>query len=270
MKAAVLGQPIAHSKSPTLHRAAYELLGVPIDYQRIELSREQAVAFTERLRTEDWVGCSVTMPLKDVFVAQMDSVSDTVRRMGALNTIVVRPDGTLHAENTDIYGIVQALADAGLTHSRRGTILGAGNTALAAVEALAQIGVRELELIVRDISRAASTLNFARNLGMRANARLLGSITDAPVVISTLPPSAADDWVAQLGSGRGILLDVAYDPWPSVLAQHWSGPVINGLAMLVHQAVEQVRFFSGQDFDDRQRQNVTNAMFNAVGLHRGQ
>ncbi|XQN46461.1 serine protease, partial [Glutamicibacter creatinolyticus] len=65
------------------------------------------------------------------------------------------------------------------------------------------------------------------------------------------------------------LLDVAYDPWPSALAAAWRGPVINGLAMLVHQAVEQVRLFTGLDLAQEERENVTNTMFAAVALHRG-
>lgn len=270
--AAVLGKPIAHSRSPLLHRTAYRLLGVDIEYGRLELDPAQATDFIARLRTENWAGCSVTMPLKDVFVPLVDSRSATVERMGALNTIVRRPDGTLHAENTDVAGIVLALADAGVRHSTRASILGAGNTALAAIEALALIGVQELDFVVRDTSRAAATVAFAQKLGMNATAHTVGShrLTGCPVVISTLPPTAADSWVPRLGTGDGVLLDVAYDPWPSQLAAAWTGPVINGLAMLVHQAVEQVRLFSGIELDTATRQNVTNAMFNAVGLHRGQ
>ncbi|MCW4464791.1 shikimate dehydrogenase [Glutamicibacter sp. MNS18] len=268
-KAAVLGQPIGHSKSPVLHRAAYALLGVAMDYQRIELDPSDAPDFAAGLRTGGWAGCSVTMPLKDVFVGQMDTLSPTVERMGALNTILVGADGALHGENTDIYGIVQAFRDAGVEHSPAATILGAGNTALAAVEALHVMGVRELDLVVRDVRRAQPTVDFARALGLAAVARPVGTIETAPVVVSTLPPGAADGWIASLGSGSGVLLDVAYDPWPSALAKAWAGPVVNGLAMLVHQAVEQVRLFTGLDFDERTRQDVTNAMFNAVGLHRG-
>ena len=268
-KAAVLGQPIGHSKSPILHRAAYALLGVAMDYQRIELDPSEAPGFAAGLRSGGWSGCSVTMPLKDAFVPLMDTLSPTVERMGALNTILVAADGSLHGENTDIYGIVQAFRDAGVQHSRTATILGAGNTALAAVEALQVMGVRELDLVVRDVARAQSTVDFARQLGLEASARQVGATETAPVVVSTLPPGAADGWIPALGAGSGVLLDVAYDPWPSALASAWNGPVVNGLAMLVHQAVEQVRLFTGLDFDEKTRQDVTNAMFNAVGLHRG-
>lgn len=268
-KAAVLGKPIAHSKSPVLHRAAYRLLHADVDYQRIELDPSEAAGFAAQLRAGGWAGCSVTMPLKDAFVPHMDSLSDTVRRMGALNTIVVRDDGHLHAENTDIYGIMRGFADVGVDACGSATVLGAGNTALAAVEALHAMGAGRLKFVVRDTTRATRAVSLAEQLGLEVRLSEVCDISGDPVVVSTLPPAGADGWVSRLGAGRGVLLDVAYDPWPSKLAAAWAGPVVNGLAMLVHQAVEQVRLFTGLPLDQAQRENVTNAMFDAVGLHRG-
>ncbi|HAY42656.1 MAG TPA: shikimate dehydrogenase [Micrococcaceae bacterium] len=273
MRAAVLGQPISHSKSPILHRAAYALLGADIAYEAIELAPAQAGEFAQGLRGNQWAGCSVTMPLKDVFVPLMDEVSDRVARLGALNTIVVSRDGRLFGENTDVAGIVRALADAGVAHSSQATILGAGNTALAAIEAAAELGTAELKLVVRDASRAGRAHALAQVLGMRVELVEVTQlaergITGDPLVISTLPPRAADSWVAPLGAGHGVLLDVAYDPWPSELAGNWAGTVISGLHMLVHQAVEQARLFSAVPFDEPTRQNVTNAMYHSLGLHR--
>ncbi|HJX79749.1 shikimate dehydrogenase family protein [Glutamicibacter sp.] len=273
MRAAVLGQPISHSKSPVLHRAAYALLGADIAYEAIELAPSEAAEFAQQLRVNQWAGCSVTMPLKDVFVPLMDEVSDRVARLGALNTIVVRGDGSLFGENTDVAGIVLALSDAGVRHSSQATILGAGNTALAAIEAAGELGTTELKLVVRDTARASRARSLAQELGMRVELRAVAElnehgITADPLVISTLPPRAADSWVQPLGAGQGVLLDVAYDPWPSELAQNWAGTVISGLHMLVHQAVEQARYFSALPFDEQTRENVTNAMYHALGLHR--
>lgn len=273
MRAAVLGQPISHSKSPLLHRAAYALLGADIAYEAIELAPAEAGEFAQQLHADQWAGCSVTMPLKDVFVPLMDEVSDRVARLGALNTIVVRSDGALFGENTDVDGIVSALADAGVRHSNQATVLGAGNTALAAIEAAGELGTTELKLVVRDPARASRATALAQELGMRVNLVQVNQldelgITLDPLVISTLPPRAADSWVPSLGAGQGILLDVAYDPWPSKLALNWVGTVISGLHMLVHQAVEQARYFSALPFDELTRENVTNAMYHSLGLHR--
>ncbi|MGO4297070.1 shikimate dehydrogenase family protein [Glutamicibacter sp. MCAF14] len=277
-QAAVLGHPISHSKSPVLHRAAYQLLGAPISYSAIDMEPGQAKAHARSLRDGNWVGCSVTMPLKDAFVPHMDELSARVQRLGALNTIVAREDGTLYGENTDIDGLVQALADFGLTGSTQAMILGSGNTALAAIEAAAELGVKELTLIVRSASRATYAVQLAKALGLQTSVREISSIDTAmastlgamPLVFSTLPPRAADAWVEKIGAGSGILLDVAYDPWPSALAQVWGGTVISGLHMLVHQAVEQVRLFASGSWDESRRMDVTNAMYDSLGLARHQ
>ena len=123
-RAAVLGHPIGHSRSPLLHSTAYRELGVQIDYTAIDVLPEQAAQFAERLRTEPgWVGVSVTMPMKDALIPYVDEPSERVRRLGALNTIVVSRDAggvRLLAENTDVEGIIRALGvDLG-TDSPRG------------------------------------------------------------------------------------------------------------------------------------------------------
>ncbi|MGV2953704.1 shikimate dehydrogenase family protein [Glutamicibacter sp. AGC46] len=277
-QAAVLGHPISHSKSPVLHRAAYQLLGVPISYSAIDLEPGDAAGHAAELRAGNWAGCSVTMPLKDAFVPQMDELSARVQRLGALNTVVVREDGTLYGENTDIEGLVQALADFGLARSAQAMVLGSGNTALAAIEAAAEIGARQLTLVVRAASRATRAVELARELGMETSVHeisgigqeLAATLNEIPLVFSTLPPHAADDWVPAIGAGTGILLDVAYDPWPSALARAWQGTVISGLHMLVHQAVEQVRLFSADAWEESRRMDVTNAMYDSLGLARHQ
>jgi len=277
-QAAVLGHPVGHSKSPVLHRTAYQLLGAPLNYEAIDLVPEQCAEHVARLRSGDWAGSSVTMPLKDAFVPLMDEVSARVRQLGALNTIVVREDGTLFGENTDIDGLVQALADFSMTAADQAMILGSGNTSLAALQACAELGVEHVTLVVRSIQRSQRAVDLAKELGLHPVVHEISGITRElsdqlrlmPLVFSTLPPHAGDEWVPAIGSGNGILLDVAYDPWPSKLAASWQGQVISGLHMLVHQAVEQVRLFAGAAWDEERRVDVTNAMYDSLGLARHQ
>jgi len=277
-QAAVLGHPVGHSKSPVLHRTAYQLLGAALNYEAIDLEPAQCADHVARLRQENWAGCSVTMPLKDAFVPFMDEVSTRVQQLGALNTIVVRPDGSLYGENTDIDGLVQALADFSMTAADQAMVLGSGNTALAALQASAELGVQHVTLAVRSIQRSQRAIELAKELGMTPVVHEISELTAErcdqlramPLVFSTLPPRAGDDWVPYLGAGTGILLDVAYDPWPSKLAASWAGQVISGLHMLVHQAVEQVRFFASDTWDEQRRVDVTNAMYDSLGLLRHQ
>jgi len=278
-QAAVFGQPIAHSKSPALHRAAYAELGIDLGYRAIEAGASEAPRLARMLRDEPgWRGASVTMPLKQALVPLMDSVSERVARLGVLNTIVAsgHPGSVrLHGENTDVDGIVRALGDAGATSVRSVAILGAGGTASAATAALHLLGAQQLDFVVRDASRAADVLAFAAAGRCRAeaiDARTAGGrMHRYDAVISTLPPHAADGMVDALGldglAPGTPLLDVAYDPWPSALAAAWSaagGSVVGGLSMLVHQAVGQVRLFTGITGADWP--HVTNVMCDAVGL----
>jgi len=277
-QAAVLGHPVSHSKSPLLHRTAYQLLGARISYDAIDLEPSHCAEHAQRLRAEKWAGCSVTMPLKDTFLPLMDQLSTRVKQLGALNTIVVREDGSLFGENTDVDGLVHAVQDFSPGELRKAMILGSGNTSLAALQACAELGVQHVTLIVRSAHSATRAVALATELGLDSvvheisfvDSTLAQELRDTPLVFSTLPPRAADTWVPTLGPGTGILLDVAYDPWPSQIAQHWGGQVISGLHMLVHQAVEQVRLFAPDHWDDHRRPDVTNAMFDSLGLTRHQ
>lgn len=285
-RAAVFGQPIAHSRSPQLHRAAYAALGVGLEYSAMEGNEGDAPALAAMLRSEaGWRGASVTMPLKHALVAQMDSVSERVSRLGALNTIVVSHPGgpgsaaVLRGENTDVEGIVRALADAGVTRADRVAVLGAGNTATAATEAVMLMGGTRVDYIVRSTARAADALVLAGVLGLEGQA--IDAATGATrlreydAIISTLPPLAADSLIDALGIAPGAiapgaaLLDVAYDPWPSAIARAWAGAggsVVNGLSMLLHQAIEQAKLFTG--ITEADWSHVADVMCDAVGLPR--
>ncbi|WP_309079826.1 shikimate dehydrogenase [Zhihengliuella sp.] len=285
-RAAVIGNPIGHSKSPRLHAAAYRALGARIDYDAIEADPQDARTLAGRLRTEPgWRGLSCTMPMKAAMVPYMDDVSDRVRRLGVLNTVVVDDSGDrprLLGENTDVDGIIRALA-AGAPGGRdsfaggRLAVLGAGGTASAAMEAAALLEIATVDLVVRHAGRAAGTVALARELGLAVR------VLDAPaagaalgeydVVVSTLPPRAADPIVETLLASDpragAPLLDVAYDPWPSRLVEAWGsagGRIVDGLDMLVHQAVEQALRFARADPEARAL--VTNVMCDAVGTPR--
>lgn len=264
-RAAVLGSPISHSKSPQLHSAAYTHLGVELSYTRIEVGEDALAGFLAGEGAEPgWAGWSVTMPLKASMVPQMTTVSRRVELLGVLNTVVIAQDEhggrTLHGENTDVDGIVNALREQGVTRDEPAAgsiaVLGAGGTAAAALAAAAELNFAEARVYARSPEKAAAAAPLAEGLGLPLTIRRLdqlgedlhGNLLD--VVVSTLPPRAADSLVSQLPPGGPVapaLLDVAYDPWPSALAQAWAErdwTVISGLDMLLHQAVKQVELFT--------------------------
>lgn len=267
-RAGVLGHPIAHSKSPVLHRAAYQALGLDIAYDAHDLRPEQLDRFVGEIRagqaargTDRWVGCSVTMPHKAAMVPQMDQVSERVHLLGVLNTVVWDRDGTATGHNTDVDGIVRALEFAGYDSLQRGgtlTVVGGGGTAAAAVAAARGLGLDAVQLLLRSPEKAADLIRLAEQLELQATAHPLEELNarapSSRAVIVTLPPRAADPLAAALTppASDGVLpplLDVAYDPWPSALALAWEshgGRVVSGLEMLLYQAVEQVRLFTEQ------------------------
>ncbi|MEI6109044.1 MAG: shikimate dehydrogenase, partial [Actinomycetes bacterium] len=133
-KAAVLGSPISHSLSPVLHRAAYEALGLPHTYEAIEIDESQLAEFVKSL-DENWLGLSLTMPLKEVAFQVAHTIDETARLSGSINTLIFADQ--ISAHNTDVLGIMDSLTEFGIGSPRSAIMLGAGATARSALLALA-------------------------------------------------------------------------------------------------------------------------------------
>ena len=275
-RAAVLGSPIAHSLSPALHGAAYRVLGIDWDYSAVECDVDSFPSFFGDLGPE-WMGLSLTMPLKEVVLEHVEQVDPVALEVGAANTVYragAQPGGDWTATNTDIVGIVRAVRSAGARSLESAELLGAGATARSAVVALARLGVTRVRVSARRAAPADQVATFADGLGMQASAADLSvstssPTTDADIVISTLPADAAGVWADMGARPDTALLDTSYHPWPSVLAMAWMqrrphAPVASGRDMLLWQAVAQVGLMTGayasDDQDDPAAQEVAKAM----------
>jgi len=251
----VLGSPVAHSLSPVLHGAAYAALGLEgWRYDAVECGEAELPGFVDRLGP-DWVGLSLTMPLKRVALEVADEVSPVAAAIGAANTLVFsgdRPRRHRRAENTDVLGLVAALREAGLDRVGRAVVLGAGGTAQAALAALRELGEPEPTVLVRDPARTADLRAAADRLGVRPAIR--GGLPDVPLpeadlVLSTLPGGVADPLRTQRWGAGTVVLDVVYAPWPTPFAAAGLAAgcrVVSGLAVLLHQAVAQVELMTGR------------------------
>ncbi|GAA2753108.1 shikimate dehydrogenase [Amnibacterium kyonggiense] len=259
---AVLGSPIAHSRSPLLHAAAAEVLGLEWDYGRIEATAETLPGILDGLGPE-WVGLSLTMPLKRTVLPLVPTHSPLVDRLGLANTLRLgeRP----HLANTDVGGVEAVLrASAGV---RRAVVLGAGATAASALEALGRLGVAERVVAARRPELAA------QELGALADAVVPlrdADLAAADLVVSTIPGHAEAEVPMPASVAGTPLLDVAYDPWPTPLGARWTaagGVLLHGLDMLIEQAVLQVRVFTDADPDEPlpREDEVRAAMRTAVG-----
>lgn len=250
---AVVGNPIGHSLSPVLHRAAYAALGVTdAGYSSHEVAAGDLVGFLGTGTGRALRGLSVTMPLKrEAFdlAAEHDATSEA---LGVSNTLVRRPDGTWRAENHDVHGIAQSLRDHGVvTAPVSAAVLGSGATALSAMAALIELGAGEILLSARTEAKLAPLAEFAeaRGTAVRIVAweRAVQAL-EAEVVVSALASAGAEALADRLRGTAGLpvpahVLDVLYDPWPAPLADllgERGSDVASGLEMLVHQAARQV------------------------------
>jgi shikimate dehydrogenase len=247
----VLGSPIAHSLSPALHRAAYAALGLDgWTYDAIECGEARLPALMAACGGS-WAGLSLTMPLKRAVLPLLDRIEPLAADVGGANTVVFA-DGQRHGYNTDVPGMVAALAEAGVSSPAGATVLGAGATACAALAALRAMGLATAVVQVRDQARAGDVLAAAGRLGLAVELRPFGSeVRDGDLLVSTVPAGAADIYAERSRVPRTrpcAVLDVVYHPWPTPLAHaasQWGAAVVSGFDLLLHQAARQVELMTG-------------------------
>jgi shikimate dehydrogenase len=273
-RAAVLGHPVAHSLSPTLHRAAYAALGLADwRYDAVDVTSEQLTQFVTGL-DDTWAGLSLTMPLKQTVLPLLDHIEPLAGVVGAVNTVLIQGAGAgrvLVGVNTDVYGLVEALREAlaaapagerpsgatgGAQVAPTAAVLGAGATAASTLAALAQLGCPTPVVYVRSLGRIGGLMRAAHRMGVEPRFALLSTaaaeLAAVDLVVSTLPAHAADDLARELDASvgvRGVLLDVVYEPRPTALTVAWRGTggvAVGGERMLLHQAVEQVRLMTAR------------------------
>jgi shikimate dehydrogenase len=268
VKAAVLGSPVSHSLSPVLHSAAYRALGLDHSYSAIEVSESDLGDFLKSI-DEDWLGASLTMPLKEVAFQFAETCDELANLTGAINTLVF---GTqIKAYNTDVLGIVDALIEAGLDQLTTAVIFGSGATARSTLVAVHKLGVQEVSCIARNADDVRRMEIVAAEIGIKFSHTQLNDSgwLAADVVVNTTPIGVMDDIARDVVSPKGLLLDVVYNPWPTQLAASWAvtgGSIVSGLSMLLHQAGHQVTLMTGKPAPLAQMRVALNAELLARGL----
>lgn len=251
---AVIGDPIAHSRSPVMHNAAFRALDLDFAYGAFRVRPGDVGAAVAAVRALGLAGLNVTIPHKQAVIPHLDRLSPVARLTGAVNTIVNR-DGVLHGDNTDVPGLSRALDEAGLApRAKTAIVLGAGGSARAAVVALAKRS-RTVVIAARRAEQARALLD---ELGPGVRARLiavpLGDFADArdPAVAAHL--AAADVVVNSTPVGmhgepflpfafaatpKGCLFyDLVYTERVTpflAAARRARRRGVNGLGMLLHQ-----------------------------------
>ncbi len=256
-RAALIGDPVSHSLSPVMHNAAFAAMGIEAAYELWPTSPADLQVRIQAIHAGDILGVNVTVPHKQAVIPLCDDLSETARRIGAVNTLVLRA-GRITGDNTDAYGFSRTF-DAVLTGPVPGTalILGAGGAARAVAVALVDAGVRSVTITNRTRSRADALVETLRGagvpgidvidwndlLGTVGDAALLVNATSigwhgdeipvAPVVLDALDPAS-------------VVIDLTYRETALLRAVRERGIVAtDGLPMLIHQGARSLELWTG-------------------------
>lgn len=273
-QAGVVGYPVLHSLSPVIHNAGYRALGLSNwHYNYYEVPENSFFDFMEHL-PKQIRGLSVTMPHKLNAFAVANRYSAAAKLSQVANTLIWEADGWF-ADNTDIYGITEALAKPikdsfgvtgelfkSMTADLHGAIIGSGATAKSAVLAFRDLGIRELQIYARNREKASQLVDFGQELALEITIKPLTEwdLGNAEIQVLTLPPGHGvipkDEKLRKLSTTANainkkprILLDIVYQNWPTEvakLAKESGVLVVNGLEMLVYQAAKQFELMTGK------------------------
>jgi shikimate dehydrogenase len=246
-KAGVIGWPINHSLSPCLHRFWLKECSIQGEYVPLAISPKNLKSFLENLAGNSWRGINVTLPHKQAAMEFMDHLDPNAMRIGAINTVVVKRDGSLQGINTDGYGFLKSVQSSQPKWSAKTgptVVLGAGGAARAVLATLVESGAMEIRLVNRNNIKAkkladeiggpinvykwSDRSNVLSEAQLLVNTTSLGMVGQAPLKISLkeLPVNA-------------IVNDIVYTPINTDLlrsAQRRGNAIVDGLGMLLHQA----------------------------------
>ncbi|MEO8529775.1 MAG: shikimate dehydrogenase [Deltaproteobacteria bacterium] len=267
--AGVIGQPIAHSRSPALHGHWLKRYGINGFYIPMEVGRADLAVVIAAMPKMGFVGCNVTIPHKEAVLHLADVVSDRAALMGAANTLQFRKDGKIHADNTDGYGFLENLrqgAPGWRANAAPAAVFGAGGASRAIIASLLESGCPQIRLSNRTKSRAESLRSeFGTRVEVvdwvQAGNMLDGALT--VVNTTSLGMVGKPEFRIPLDalSPRAVVTDLVYNPLetPFLAQARLNGcTVVDGLGMLLHQATPGFERWFGVKpvVDDELRQAV--------------
>ena len=233
MEYGLIGSKLGHSYSPEIHARLGDY-----DYRLRECTEGE---FLQLMESRDFRGLNVTIPYKKVAYAHCDALSDAAREVGCVNTLIVRPDGTLYGHNTDIGGFIAMARRAGVDIAgRKCAVLGSGGASLTAQAACQRLGARAVVVVSR-----SGPVDYEALYRDHADVEVL--INTTPVGMYPANGQAAAD-IRRLPALTGVL-DVVYNPDKTALildAEARGLPCAGGLYMLVGQAREAAELFTGR------------------------
>jgi shikimate dehydrogenase len=246
--AGIMGWPVSHSRSPALHGFWLEENRIDGAYVPLPVRPEQLERALRALPVLGFRGCNLTLPHKERALSWVDRAEPVARQIGAVNTVIVATDGSLEARNTDVYGFRESLREGAPDWDPAAgpaIVLGAGGAGRAVVAALAELGVGEIRVVNRTISRAEALAEALATPAARITVHSWGELVavqrDAGILVNTTslgmdkePPLVVDLALPRVA----VIVDIVYVPLETGLlaaARRRGHRVVDGLGMLLHQ-----------------------------------
>ena len=267
--AGIIGYPLSHTLSPSMHNFIYQKLCIDVEYKKWEISPNNLKSHIEKINNENFIGANITVPYKEKIVPLLDEIRNEAKFTGAVNTIV-KNNNKLIGYNTDVYGIEQTL-DIKLKNDviNNAVIFGAGGAAKAAFFVLLQRGLNNLTIVNRTKSNALKMISKFNNVNcdqtiitLNEKSQIKSACLSADLIINTtilgMKNSGYED-ISPIDStfidSNSVIFDMVYNPTKTPLikiALERNANIIEGLNMLVYQAIKSIELWTGirPSFDD--------------------
>ncbi len=257
IKLGLIGYPLSHSLSAIIHNAAFKHFNIDGEYEILETPPEDLVNRIKFLKSNDYKGFNVTIPLKVPVTLFVDKVDNAANVSGSINTVKIMPDKSLYGFNTDIYGFKMAIPQElqAALKNRKAIILGTGGAARACAIALVQLGINEIDFYARNIINSSEMVNFLRKQFPNTPMALkqfqsLGNLSSCAIIVNCTPvgmknvsmdESLLNEYQIKNLSPDAIVYDIVYNPIKTKmieLAEAQGLKTITGLDMLIYQAIK--------------------------------
>lgn len=265
-KLGIIGYPLTHSISASIQKVGFESLGLEGVYDVLETTPEDLISRIKFLKTNNYNGFNVTIPLKVPMSLFLDDIDDYANIAGCVNTVKIAEDKSFIGYNTDIYGFKAAIPNDISLAGKTASILGTGGASRAAVVGLAEKNVKQIDFYTRNIINSRQTLDYVRAKFPNINFNVyqiqnIRSLKESAIIVNATPigmkgymadqmPLEHSD-IEQLNSDT-IIYDIVYNPIKTILIKECEKrglKTISGLDMLIYQAQKAIEIWTGKTPD---------------------
>jgi shikimate dehydrogenase len=268
-KLGIIGYPLGHSISATIQKAGVESIGENATYDVLETPPEDLISRIKFLKSNDYNGFNVTIPLKVPMSLFLDSIDDYANIAGCVNTVKILEDKSFYGYNTDIYGFKKAIPLSVDLNGKNASILGTGGASRAAVVGLAERGIKEIDFYTRNIINSKQTLDYVRAKfpNITFNVYQIQNIRDlshTSIIVNATPIGMKGYMADQMPLERAdldklnkdtVIYDIVYNPVKTILireAEKRGLKTIGGLDMLIHQAERAIEIWTSKTPDTQE------------------